>query len=59
MRPEPERSGDHVCVNRALILGHRLINEVLSPVPHRQWVFTIPKRLYEVDPLECPTPQET
>jgi hypothetical protein len=30
---------------RALILGHRLLNEVLAPVPHRQWVFTIPKRL--------------
>ena len=30
---------------RALVLGHRLINEVLADVPHRQWVFTIPKRL--------------
>jgi hypothetical protein len=30
---------------RSLILGHRLINEVLASVPHRQWVFTIPKRL--------------
>ncbi len=30
---------------RALILGHRLLDEVLSEVPHRQWVFTIPKRL--------------
>jgi hypothetical protein len=30
---------------RALVLGHRLLNEVLAEVPHRQWVFTIPKRL--------------
>jgi len=30
---------------RALVLGHRLRNEVLADVPHRQWVFTIPKRL--------------
>jgi len=30
---------------RALLLAHRLKNEVLAPVPHRQWVFTIPKRL--------------
>lgn len=30
---------------RALLLGHRLTTEVLAPVPHRQWVFTIPKRL--------------
>jgi hypothetical protein len=30
---------------RALLLGHRLRDEVLAPVPHRQWVFTIPKRL--------------
>ncbi|MFC1476748.1 transposase [Fibrobacterota bacterium] len=30
---------------RALILGYRLRNEVLADVPHRQWVFTIPKRL--------------
>lgn len=30
---------------RALILGHRLLNEVLAEVPHRQWVFTIPKRI--------------
>jgi hypothetical protein len=30
---------------RALLLGHRLKDEVLAPVPHRQWVFTIPKRL--------------
>lgn len=27
------------------ILGHRLREEVFAPVPHRQWVFTIPKRL--------------
>ena len=27
------------------ILGHRLLEEVFAPVPHRQWVFTIPKRL--------------
>ena len=27
---------------RSLILGHRLLDEVLAPVPHRQWVFTIP-----------------
>jgi hypothetical protein len=30
---------------RALLLGHRLKVEVLAEVPHRQWVFTIPKRL--------------
>jgi len=30
---------------RALILGYRLQEEVLAVVPHRQWVFTIPKRL--------------
>ena len=30
---------------RALLLGHRLTTEVLAAVPHRQWVFTIPKRL--------------
>ena len=30
---------------RALLLGHRLREEVLAPVPHRQWVLTIPKRL--------------
>jgi hypothetical protein len=30
---------------RALLLAHRLKNEVLADVPHRQWVFTIPKRL--------------
>ena len=30
---------------RALILGHRLLDEVMAEVPHRQWVFTIPKRL--------------
>jgi hypothetical protein len=27
------------------LLGHRLRDEVLAPVSHRQWVFTIPKRL--------------
>jgi hypothetical protein len=26
-------------------LGHRLLNEIFSDVPHRQWVFTMPKRL--------------
>ena len=30
---------------RALLLAHRLKDEVLAVVPHRQWVFTIPKRL--------------
>ena len=30
---------------RALLLGHRLKNEVFESVPHRQWVFTMPKRL--------------
>jgi hypothetical protein len=30
---------------RALLLAHRLNNEVFAPVPHRQWVLTIPKRL--------------
>lgn len=29
---------------RALLLGSRLKDEVSSDVPHRQWVFTIPKR---------------
>ncbi|MBD3321216.1 MAG: IS91 family transposase [Chitinivibrionales bacterium] len=30
---------------RALLLAHRLNDEVLADVPHRQWVFTIPRRL--------------
>jgi hypothetical protein len=30
---------------RALLLAHRLKDEVLAIAPHRQWVFTIPKRL--------------
>ena len=30
---------------RALLLAHRLNEEVLADVPHRQWVFTIPRRL--------------
>jgi hypothetical protein len=30
---------------RALLLAHRQNDEVLADVPHRQWVFTIPKRL--------------
>ena len=30
---------------RSLLLAHRLKDEVLAHVPHRQWVFTIPKRL--------------
>jgi hypothetical protein len=30
---------------RSLLLAHRLKDEVLAVVPHRQWVFTIPKRL--------------
>jgi hypothetical protein len=30
---------------RSLLLAHRLKEEVLANVPHRQWVFTIPKRL--------------
>jgi len=30
---------------RSLLLAHRLKDEVLAKVPHRQWVFTIPKRL--------------
>jgi hypothetical protein len=30
---------------RALLLGHRLKDEVFADVQHRQWVFTIPKRL--------------
>lgn len=29
---------------RALFLGHRLRDKVFADVPHRQWVFTIPKR---------------
>ena len=27
------------------MLGHRITEEIVFPVPHRQWVFTIPKRL--------------
>jgi ribosomal protein S27E len=30
---------------RTLLLAHRLNDEVLADVPHRQWVFTIPRRL--------------
>jgi len=30
---------------RALLLGLRLADEILESVPHRQWVFTIPKCL--------------
>lgn len=30
---------------RALLLAYRLKDEVLAEAPHRQWVFTIPKRL--------------
>lgn len=30
---------------RSLLLAYRLKDEVLAVVPHRQWVFTIPKRL--------------
>jgi hypothetical protein len=30
---------------RSLVLAHRLNEDVLADVPHRQWVFTIPKRL--------------
>lgn len=30
---------------RAILLGLRLTTEVIEAVPHRQWVFTIPKRL--------------
>ena len=30
---------------RALLLAHRLNEEVLAQVPHRQWVLTIPRRL--------------
>jgi Putative transposase/Transposase zinc-binding domain len=30
---------------RSLLLAYRLNGEVLAEVPHRQWVFTIPKRL--------------
>jgi hypothetical protein len=30
---------------RALLSGHRLTEEILPAVRHRQWVFTIPKRL--------------
>ena len=30
---------------RSLMLAYRLNEEVLADVPHRQWVFTIPKRL--------------
>jgi hypothetical protein len=28
-----------------LLLAYRLQEEVLADVPHRQWVFTLPKRL--------------
>jgi ribosomal protein S27E len=30
---------------RSIVLGRRLTAEVIQPVVHRQWVFTIPKRL--------------
>jgi hypothetical protein len=30
---------------RSIVLGRRLTAEVIQPVAHRQWVFTIPKRL--------------
>jgi len=30
---------------RALMLAQRLSGDSLAPVPHRQWVFTLPKRL--------------
>ncbi|MBL8028318.1 MAG: transposase zinc-binding domain-containing protein [Fibrobacteres bacterium] len=30
---------------RSIILGRRLTTEIIQPVAHRQWVFTIPKRL--------------
>ena len=30
---------------RSLLLGHRLTDEIFADVPHRQWVFTMPKRL--------------
>jgi hypothetical protein len=30
---------------RALLLAYRLNGEIFARVPHRQWVFTIPKRL--------------
>jgi hypothetical protein len=30
---------------RAVLLGLRLADEIIEPVPHRQWVFTIPKCL--------------
>ena len=30
---------------RAIILGLRLTEDIVEQVPHRQWVFTIPKRL--------------
>lgn len=30
---------------RSIILGRRLTTEIILPVAHRQWVFTIPKRL--------------
>ena len=32
-------------MNRSLLLALRLKDDVLAVVPHRQWVFTIPKRL--------------
>jgi hypothetical protein len=33
------------CKQRSIILGRRLTAEIIQPVAHRQWVFTIPKRL--------------
>ena len=41
-----QRSCGPTCDQKsALLLGHRLKDEVFANVPHRQWVFTIPKRL--------------
>ena len=39
------RAARHATRSGRLLLAHRLKDEVLAEVPHRQWVFTIPKRL--------------
>ena len=56
---------------RVVEYGEWLLTEILKQVPHRRWVFSIPKRLriyfmydrrlqkiYEVDPLCCPNCNE-
>ena len=42
---------------RQLLYGEWVEENVLAPVPHWLYVFTIPRligKIYEADPLECP-----